>query len=152
MIGHHLTWALILSANAADAYCYYVVLGRADGARALQSMALPGDKYPLFNGRIECSYKHLGDKIKNHLEELNTKSLEAYLLSPFIGRRLELVQLSKSKRLKIHDVRSPSASHVPAMELTIAVESLPAVVATADEAEPQQQAAAALERDRKSVV
>jgi len=48
-------------ANAADAYCYYVVLGRADGARALQSMALPSDKYLLFNGRIECSYKHLGD-------------------------------------------------------------------------------------------
>lgn len=73
------------------------------------------------------------------------KSLEAYLLSPFIGRRPELVRLSKSKRLKFHDVRSPSASHVPATELTIAVESLPAVVATADEAEPQQQAAAALE-------
>ena len=49
------------------------------------------------------------------------KSLKAYLLSPFIGRRPELVRLSKSKRLKFHDVRSPSASHVPATELTIAV-------------------------------
>jgi len=42
------------SATAADAYCYCVALGRADGARALQFMALSGDEVDKYDGRIEC--------------------------------------------------------------------------------------------------
>ena len=86
-----------LSANAADAYCYHVALGRKTGARALQSMALPGDECDKFESRIEFSRNHLQKLLKPNVKAFEVASLEAYLRTPMMLRRPKLVRLSKAK-------------------------------------------------------
>jgi len=80
------------SVTAADADCYYVALGGEKGALALQFIALPGDNCRKYESRIAFSFKYIKFAVKNFVRAFEVASLEAYMQTPIMAKRPELVR------------------------------------------------------------
>jgi len=96
-------------ATAADAYCYHVALKYERAPHALRSMALDAD-HGDYVSRCKTAYEDVAKKIGTRSKRFERASLEAYLLSPFIGKRPKLVRVSQARQPTAVDAESSSAA------------------------------------------
>ena len=144
-------------ATAADAYCYHVALGLTLGIGALRVMAPVDATHGNFDSRFKTSFDNLKSAVGKDLSAFENASLEAYLMSPLMGKRPKLARIYTAKRPKVAE--GSCSSVVSAMDLDPVVEPTanaepqhasnmdvePVIELAADMPEPQGCVAAALE-------
>ena len=127
--------------TVADAYCYYIALGRIDGASAMRSVALVNNYDGNFESPIKTSYKQLQDRLGRKISAFEPSSLEAYLLSPLFCPRPALLRRLQPQGSNVSDIRRPLTPKASTIESVGTLQEVPAVevapaVATVPAAEP----------------
>ena len=125
--------------NMADAYCYHVALKRDVAASALHSMALADGYSGDYKSPMKTVFEQLRIKLGRKISAFEDSSLEAYLLSPLMGPKPQLVRRPRpraesdglSARKSVCPAvtaieRIGSVMRVPPVELAPAGETVPA--------------------------